>query len=194
MKNFLLLFTMLFAFGIAKASMPVNNNHLPAIYHAYSSKQATNARLLLSDPFIEYSSGSYYDPSHPNGVTIPYNGNNSSGYWDQTDELGTHVYASWSIVGSTFYYECTIAPGTGQQLQIFTFHIVDYGSLNLDAWVADDENSTPDAITNNYYHTSGSFDLGSSQKDISMDIEAATDGPGGDDLFFIHPFIYYLHP
>lgn len=165
MKKYLFLFVLSLAFGVAKAQV-----------HAPYMDNVSN--FVFDEPLNE----------QPNpipggqgcsvaGVPMSYTDNGTSGEVTYTDGTGTSVDFSWSIVGSTIYWDVDVEAPADTILGLHRLYIDDDGVISNDPETIVDDDYEGDLWGASSWTSSGSLSLGSVQRDLffSFENDAALD-------------------
>lgn len=153
MKNYLLLFVLLFSVGIVKAQV-----HAPYADYPYMN---TNSNFPGGD-----------------GEPMDYTDSGSSGELTNTDITGTTLDVTWAIVDSTLTYEVTVSAPSTAVLGLHRFFITE----DYDTYFVDDDFENVDLPGyGTYWHSSGSINLGNVYRELYLSFE--NDDTNVDDPF-----------
>lgn len=169
MKKYFMLFLLFLIFGAAKAQV---SNDITGHYYNFTDLDDTQGAM-----------------SNTSGVP-------SAGEYSTTDGFGTTVDVSWSIVDSTLSWNVDVDASAGGYLHLHRLWITDdmYSTTSI---VDDDfEDGSALGFGCDYWHSSGSTNLGNSPRTLFFSFENfVTDEPyeqsAGQQIM---GNIYYLEP
>lgn len=163
------------------------------------------SQAQVKDPYMGgYIDGGgqeqYEDSGSPSGFTsspMAYTPSTSSGEWTHTNQDGTTIDVTWSVSGTTLYWESTLNAGSGVTLGLHRLHIFDdgYGPGDQEEFADDDfEDGDSAGWGSDYWHSSGSADIGSSYRIISFSFENIDTYSGSAAYDNIFEYLYYNEP
>lgn len=143
------------------------------------------ANAQVKDPYMSDTGSS----------VMTYTPSTSAGEFTYTNAGGTTYDITWSVSGTTLSWESDVTAGSGAVLHLHRLYIYDDTSTDPQIFTDDDfEDGDYSGWGSDYWHSSGSADLGSIQRDISFSFESQVDDSFGGAYDTIFSTIHYREP
>lgn len=172
MKKYFMLFLLSLAFGVVKAQVKPTYDE------------------------VDFNHYANFTPDDETQGEMSYTDNNSSGEITHTDGFGNTYDVTWAIVDSTLSWEVNVSAAAGAYLHLHRLLITD-DPFSTTSIVDDDfEDGDGLGFGSDYWHSSGSANLGNVQHTLYFSFENMTTDVNGDyqtDQDFI-AHIYYREP